>query len=159
MVAERMPLRCLVADDEPQIGSLLRDALSQYGYVADVVGDGDAASRKLAEQDYALVVTDVLMPIRTGVELVRDLRAKGKETPVVLMSSFLSEEVLVACSKLEHIAFLQKPFSLADLRRAVERANSSIRAEAEDRSRRPESFPVSGLRDPEFGFRFSSHDV
>jgi DNA-binding response OmpR family regulator len=127
MVAERKPLRCLVADDEPQIGSLLRDALSQYGYVADVVGDGDAASRKLAELDYALVVTDVLMPIRTGVELVRDLRAKGKETPVVLMSSFLSEEVLVACSKLEYIAFLQKPFSLADLRRAVERANSSIR--------------------------------
>ena len=127
MVAERQPLKCLVADDEPLIGSLLRDALAQQGYVADVVTDGDTASRKLAEQDYALLVTDVMMPVKTGVELVRELRARGHETPVVLMSSFLSEEALAACSKLEHIAFLQKPFSLSDLRRAVERANSSIR--------------------------------
>src|SRR5688500_6261262 len=127
MVAERQPLKCLVADDEPQIGSLLHDALAQQGYVADVVTDGDTASRKLAEHEYALLVADVMMPIKTGVELVRELRARGRETPVVLMSSFLSEEALAACSKLEHIAFLQKPFSLSDLRRAVERANSSIR--------------------------------
>lgn len=127
MVVDRTPLTCLVADDEPQIGSLLRDAVAQLGYVADTVLDGDRASRKLAEKDYSLLITDVMMPIKTGVELVRELRARGQETPVVLMSSFLSEEALAACSKLEHIAFLQKPFSLADLRRAIERATSSIR--------------------------------
>lgn len=127
MVAVRTPLKALVADDEPQIGSLLRDALAQHGFVTDIVGDGDAAARKLAEQDYALVVFDVLMPFKSGVELVRELRARGKETPVVLMSSFLSEEVLTACSKLEHLAFLEKPFSLTDLRRAIERATSTIR--------------------------------
>jgi len=127
MVAVRQPLRCLVADDEPQIGSLLRDALAHHGYVVDIVADGESASLRIADQDYALVITDVLMPRKTGVELLRELRAQGKETPVVLMSSFLSDEVLTACSKLEHIAFLQKPFSLSDLRRAVERANSSIR--------------------------------
>lgn len=127
MVADRTPLKALVADDEPQIGSLLRDALARQGYVTDIVGDGDTAARKLAEQDYALVISDVLMPFKSGVELIRELRARGRETPMVLMSSFLSEEVLNACSKLEHLAFLQKPFSLTDLRRAVERANSSIR--------------------------------
>lgn len=127
MVAERTPLRCLVADDEPQIGSLLRDALAREGYVADVVADGEAASRKLAEAVYALLVSDVMMPGKTGVELVRELRARGDETPVVLMSSFLSDEALSACSKIEHFAFLQKPFSLGDLRRAVDRANSPIR--------------------------------
>jgi DNA-binding response OmpR family regulator len=127
MVEVRTPLTCLVADDEPQIGSLLRDALAQQGYEADVVVDGETASRRLAEREYALVVSDVMMPVKTGVELVRELRARGQETPVVLMSSFLSEEALLACSKLEHIAFLQKPFSLTDLRRAIERANSSIR--------------------------------
>ena len=127
MVAERTPLKCLVADDEPQIGSLLRDALGQLGYVADVVVDGESAARKLAEGSYALLVTDVMMPGRTGVELVRELRARDQEMPVVLMSSFLSEEALAACSKLDHIAFLQKPFSLSELRRAVERATSSIR--------------------------------
>ena len=123
----RTPLNCLVADDEPQIGSLLKEALAQYGYAADVVGDGEAAARKLVEKDYALVVTDVMMPRKTGVEVVREMRARGLVIPVVLMSSFLSDEVLSACSKLEHLAFLQKPFSLADLRRAIDRAISPIR--------------------------------
>jgi CheY-like chemotaxis protein len=127
MAVTKTSLRCLVADDEPQIGSLLREALAQQGYTTDVVTDGEAAARKLAEQEYALLVSDVMMPYKTGVELVRELRARGADIPIVLMSSFLSDETLNACSKLEHIAFLQKPFSLADLRRAVERAISPIR--------------------------------
>jgi DNA-binding response OmpR family regulator len=127
MAETKSPLRCLVADDEPQIGSLLKEALAQYGYAADVVTDGDAAARKIAEQNYALVVSDVMMPLKTGVELVRELRGRGVDVPTVLMSSFLSDEVLQSCSRLEHLAFLQKPFSLADLRRAIDRAISPIR--------------------------------
>jgi len=126
-ITDKTPLRCLVADDEPQIGALLREALAQYGYAADVVTDGEAATRKLVERDYSLIISDVMMPHKTGVELVRELRGRGADVPVVLMSSFLSDEALHACSKLNHIAFLQKPFSLADLRRAIERAISPIR--------------------------------
>jgi DNA-binding response OmpR family regulator len=127
MNAGPAPLKCLVADDEPQIGTFLRDALARYGYETDVVVDGDAAARRIAGNDYALVVTDVLMPHKTGVELVRELRAGGNLVPVVLMSSFLTDEVLQSCSRLEHLAFLQKPFALGDLKRAIERAISPIR--------------------------------
>lgn len=127
MAETKTPLRCIVADDEPQICSLLREALAQYGYQAETVTDGDAAARRLAEGGWALLVSDVMMPGRTGVELVRDLRRRNDDLPTVLMSSFLSDEVLAACSKLEHLAFLQKPFSLADLRRAIDRAISPIR--------------------------------
>jgi DNA-binding response OmpR family regulator len=126
-ITVKPPRRCLVADDEPQIGALLREALAQHGYAADVVTDGEAATRKLADQPYALLVSDVMMPHKTGVELVREVRARGSEIPVVLMSSFLSDEAIHACSKLNNIEFLQKPFSLADLRRAVDRAISPVR--------------------------------
>jgi DNA-binding response OmpR family regulator len=118
----KTPLRCLVADDEPQIGSLLREALAPSGYAADVVQDGEAAARKLAEKSYALLVSDVMMPHKSGVELVREIRGRGHGIPVVLMSSFLSDETVRACRSLRHIAFLQKPFSLTDLRRAIDRA-------------------------------------
>jgi len=127
MAETNTPLRCIVADDEPQICSLLKDALAQYGYHAETVTDGDAAARKLVEGGWALLVSDVMMPLKTGVELVRELRQARDDLPTVLMSSFLSDEVLTACSKLEHLAFLQKPFSLADLRRAIDRAISPIR--------------------------------
>lgn len=120
-------LRCLIADDEPQIGALVREALAQQGYTSDVVVDGDQASRKLAEGDYSLFVSDVMMPFKTGVEVLHELRARGRRIPVVLMSSYLSEEILVSCNGVEHLAFLQKPFALSDLRHAVERASSSVR--------------------------------
>jgi DNA-binding response OmpR family regulator len=120
-------LRCLVADDEAQIGFLLREALIQQGYAADVVTDGEAASRKLKEGGYALIVSDVMMPFKTGVELLHEVRARGDATPAVLMSSYLSEEILSSCRDVKQLAFLQKPFALADLRSAVERAVSSVR--------------------------------
>lgn len=127
MAPVKPALKCLVADDEPQIGALVREVLAQQGYVSDVVVDGDQAARRLAEGDYALIVSDVLMPYKTGVELVHELRAAGRKIPVVLMSSRLSEEVLLSCSAVENLAFLQKPFALGDLRHAIDRACVSAR--------------------------------
>jgi DNA-binding NtrC family response regulator len=124
----KSPLKCLVADDEPQIGALLREALAQQGYESDVVIDGDAALRRLSEGEYAFLVSDVLMPGKTGVELVHEIRARGLSLPVILMSSHLSEEVLRSCGAVERIAFLQKPFGLGDLRHAIERAASPVRS-------------------------------
>jgi DNA-binding NtrC family response regulator len=128
MAATKSPLKCLVADDEPQIGALLRDALAQQGYEADVVADGEAAARRLSEGDYALLVSDILMPRKTGVELVHEIRARGLTLPVILMSSHLSEEILRSCGSVDRLAFLQKPFGLGDLRHAIDRAASPVRS-------------------------------
>ncbi len=127
MTATKGTRKALVADDEPQIGALLKEALAVQGYEADVVTDGEMATRKLAAGGYSLVVSDVLMPYKTGVELVQELRMREDRTPYVLMSSHLSEEILFSCSAVEHLAFLQKPFSLSDLRHAIDRASSSVR--------------------------------
>jgi two-component system response regulator QseB len=113
MTGTKAPIRCLVADDEPLIGALLQDALARHGFATHLAADGRAASRKLTEQPYGVVVTDVLMPLKTGVELVRDMRVRGQDIPTLLMSSFLSEEVLQSCKRLQQLAFLQKPFSLS----------------------------------------------
>jgi|SRR5581483_3965477 len=122
MAPDGPALKCLVADDEPQIGALVREVLAREGYAVDTVADGAEAARRLAEAEYALVISDVRMPGKTGVELARELRAAGRKTPVVLMSSFLSEEILAACAAVDHLALLQKPFGLVDLRLAIGRA-------------------------------------
>jgi len=120
-------LRCLVADDEAQIAFLVREALAQQGYVADTVSDGEAALKKFGQGGYSLIVSDVMMPHKTGVELIQEIRARGDATPAVLMSSYLSDEILKSCGGLKNLAFLQKPFSLTDLRHAIERAISPVR--------------------------------
>ncbi len=127
MPPAKSTLKALVADDEAPIGTFLREALIPLGYAADLCGDGDAAIRRLGEQRYSLLITDLLMPRKTGVEIVHELRGRGDEIPIVLMSSFISDEVLATCAGLTHLAFLQKPFGLSDLRAAIERAVSSVR--------------------------------
>lgn len=121
-------LRVLVADDELQICTLIRETLNQLGHYVEFCRDGEAALRKFDEAGrFGLVVLDVVMPLKTGPEVIRELRGRGESVPIILMSSFLSEEVLASCAGLERIATLQKPFSLADFRATVERITRPVR--------------------------------
>jgi len=113
------PKLVLVADDDPQVGLLVRKVLTQDGYAVDVYPDGGSALEAAERGGYALLVLDVLMPHKTGIEIVQELRGKADPVPVVLISSFSGEEVAAAIQGMSQVAFLQKPFTLADLRQAV----------------------------------------
>ncbi len=129
MAKKAEALRCLVADDEPQIGGLIREILTRRGFACEVVTDGEAARTRLRDGAFDLAVLDIMMPGRTGLELLLELRRQdGTPTPVVLMSSYLSEEILERCGTLGSLAFLQKPFGLADLNLAIERAGLPLPA-------------------------------
>jgi DNA-binding response OmpR family regulator len=121
-------LRVLVADDEVQIGTLVREALNQQGHYVELCRDGEQALRKYdSGGKYGLLILDLLMPQKTGMEVIHELRGQGETVPILLMSSYLSEEVTLSCSQWDRIAFLQKPFSLADLRSTVERLTRPVR--------------------------------
>ncbi len=119
--------RLLIADDEPQILSLIKEALYQEGSLVTLCRDGLAALEALEKNTYTVAILDIMMPRRTGVEVVQELRARKDDTPVVLMSSFIGEDVYETCRGLGRIAFLPKPFTLAELRGAIDRASSKIR--------------------------------
>ncbi len=119
--------RVLVADDEPQILSLIREALHQEGFLATLCRDGQAALEAMEKHTYRAAILDVMMPRRTGLEVLRELRGRKDETPVVLMSSFIGEDVYEACQGLGRLAFLPKPFTLSELRSAIDRAVTEVR--------------------------------
>jgi len=108
--------RVLVADDEPQIANLVKQALLLDGHFVTTCGDGVEALKAVGGARYSVLVLDILMPRKTGVQTLLDLREAGDEVPVVLMSSFISEEARTACEGLERVAFLQKPFGIQELR-------------------------------------------
>ncbi len=121
-------LRVLVADDEVQICTLIREILTQMGHSAEMCHDGEDALRTYEGGGrFGLVILDVMMPVKTGVEVVQELRSRGESVPVLLMSSFLPNEIRSSCEGYERIAFLQKPFSLADFRATVERVTRPVR--------------------------------
>jgi DNA-binding response OmpR family regulator len=120
--------RILVADDDAQVASLVKQALLLDGHVVAVARDGAEALKAVAGAKFSALVLDILMPRKTGVQVLLELREADDDVPVVLMSSFISDDARNACEGLERVAFLQKPFGIDDLRVALESVVGTIKS-------------------------------
>jgi DNA-binding response OmpR family regulator len=113
------PQRILVVEDDPDIRQLNTEVLTESGYVVDAAEDGVEAWHALNTKPYDLLITDNNMPIVTGLELIKKLRAEDMTLPVILMSGTLPEEELEKPLGLQIQATLLKPYTLAELFRTV----------------------------------------
>lgn len=94
-MGEGIKKRILVVDDNPQSRKLLKGILEWAGYEVVVVEGGDEAIEYLSvEQDFALIITDILMPYMSGIELVEKLKTykETKNIPILGISAHLSEK-------------------------------------------------------------------
>ncbi len=108
----------LLVEDEPEVRAFTREMLTHYGYVV-IEAPGPIDAQRLFEQSsetISLVVTDVVMPDMSGLELVRRLRSRSPMLKVLYVSGYatVSDENIEADAR-----FLQKPFSPKDLAQAV----------------------------------------
>lgn len=128
--------RVLLVDDEPNTLEVLLNGLRRLGdkYVFEAVSGGTLALEKLGQTHYDLVVTDYLMPGMNGLELMRRVSEISPETEVILMTAYGSDMLDKALEDLEVRGYLNKPFSLAQIRETVERAvsNTAVSAPPEE---------------------------
>ena len=117
--------RILVVDDEPHVGALVRDVLSTLGYDAKHVLSGAEALELVPVFEPDLVLLDLLMPGMSGVEVLEHLRRDHPQLPVIVISGTI--DVAIARRTLGTSAFdyIQKPFDIAVLARAVAAALAS----------------------------------
>jgi two-component system OmpR family response regulator/two-component system response regulator QseB len=80
-------MRILLVEDDRMIGESLRNALRQSGYAVDWVRDGRAADGTLATERFDLVLLDLGLPQRDGMEVLQALRARGDATPVIVLTA------------------------------------------------------------------------
>jgi len=80
-------LRILLAEDDLLLGDGLRSALRQQGFLVDWVRDGAAAEREIGTQAYEAIVLDLGLPSRDGVDVLRMVRARGIQTPVLVLTA------------------------------------------------------------------------
>ncbi|HYF01146.1 MAG TPA: response regulator [Planctomycetota bacterium] len=113
--------RVLVVDDEPQICALLREVLSLDGHMVFTARHGGEALKALGNGKYSFLIMDLTMPVKGGLETLRDLRDRGHAMPVLLMSSHFPDDVRRACTGQKGLMLLEKPFSLTELRKIVAR--------------------------------------
>jgi CheY-like chemotaxis protein len=111
---ELMAHSILVVDDDRAIAAVLADLLIEEGYAGRYVCSGHDALTQIAQERPELVLSDVSMPEIDGLTLIRRLRERGDQTPVVLMSGVYAE------IDLPGVQFLPKPFDFQDLLRVVE---------------------------------------
>jgi DNA-binding response OmpR family regulator len=108
-------MRVLVVDDEPKIAGTIRQALVEEGYSTDMVHTGEDALEWAVSAPYDLIVLDVLLPGRSGVEVCRSLRQQGIKTPVLLLTALDGVEDRVRGLDSGADDYLPKPFALSEL--------------------------------------------
>jgi len=113
----------LVVDDEEGVRSFVAEALETAGHRVVQAADGDEAARLLEERSFHLLVTDLKMPGRDGMALLRKVKAEAPETEVLVLTAHGSVDGAVEAMKLGALDYLQKPLSGPDeLRILAERA-------------------------------------
>ena len=112
----------LVIDDDPAMRSTLRRILERDGHEVREAGDGLAGLRVFRERPTDVVVTDILMPGKEGIETIVELREEAPDVKILVISgggSFQVETVLDDAEAIGANASLAKPFTIDQLRNAV----------------------------------------
>ena len=127
--------RVLVVEDDPSIAIGLRINLESEGYVVSLAEDGEAGLDMARTLEPDLIVLDVMLPKRNGLEVLHELRAEGRTMPIIILSAKAGEMDKVAGLELGAEDYVAKPFSLAELLARVRAALRRGNAPAPERRR------------------------
>jgi len=108
-------MRILLVEDEPTIASFLKKRLEERCYVVDQASDGERGSFFARTNEYDLILLDNLLPKKSGLEVLRDVRAKGRHVPILMISVRGDIESKVDLLNAGADDYLAKPFSFDEL--------------------------------------------
>ncbi len=106
--------RILIVEDDPEISGLLSSFLEQNGCAVITAADGDIASRLLKKRDYDIVLMDLMLPKKSGEELIRELRSYS-EAPVIVISARSMMETRLEVLRIGADDYILKPFDMNEV--------------------------------------------
>ena len=112
-------MRILVAEDDPSLAEVLVQSLRRAGYAVDCVKNGDEADAALAANQFDLLILDLGLPRKSGLDVLRRLRSRRSATPVLILTARDSVNDRVAGLDAGADDYLPKPFELAELEARV----------------------------------------
>ncbi len=126
--------RILIIEDDPAIARGLQTALEEEHFDVLVASDGVTGEEKARREAVDLIILDLMLPSKNGMEVCRDLRKDGKETPIIMLTSKKEETDKVLGLETGADDYVTKPFSIRELHariRALLRRPGEIRKEIE----------------------------
>jgi len=127
------PLSILVCDDEELIRWSLREYLEGEGYAVVEAGDGQECLERIRGATPDLVVLDLKMPRKSGMEVLEELALEDRDLPVIVITAHGAVDLALKASRLGARAYLSKPFDLREVGLAVRQALKTHRLESEVR--------------------------
>lgn len=122
-------MRILVIEDNARLAGLVKQALEEQGYTADITGSGREGEELAAQNRYDVIVLDLMLPDHDGVQACRELRRRGVATPVLMLTALGSTDNKVSGLEAGADDYLTKPFDfeelIARLRALLRRSQSS----------------------------------
>lgn len=114
-------MKILVIDDEPSVRTLIADALADEGHEVILAGSGDQGLAAIQRDPPDAVFLDVVMPGTDGIEVLRQIRERDPDLPVIILTGWANEQEIEDLRRLGVADVVQKPVPLRNLTRALAR--------------------------------------
>src|SRR6266700_2659730 len=124
--------KILVIDDEADIRESLDALLSLEGYEVDLAANGTEGAKRIESRVYDLVLLDLMMPDRSGMDVLREVRDRDRETPIFMITAYGSVEAAVDALKIGANDYFSKPWDNEKLLIEIARMISGNRLEREN---------------------------
>ena len=108
-------MRSLIVEDEKKVAGFIKKGLEEETYAADVAYDGEEGLHLGAEGQYDLIILDIMLPKLDGLEVLSQLRSKGKDIPIILLTAKDAVDDRVAGLNKGADDYLTKPFAFSEL--------------------------------------------
>ena len=125
-------MKILVVEDDRKVAGFIEQGLREEGYAVDVAPDGEEATMLAHVYDYDLIVLDVMLPKKNGLQVAAELRREGRSTPILMLTARDATEDVVRGLDVGADDYLAKPFKFEELlarARALVRRGGSKRTE------------------------------
>jgi DNA-binding response OmpR family regulator len=113
-------MKVLVVEDDPTVGQFVKRGLEEQRWSVDLVADGEEGERLAKSQPYDLVILDMRLPGRSGLDVLRNLRARGFERPVLVLTAQDAVDAKVQTLRAGADDYVTKPFAFEELLARVE---------------------------------------
>lgn len=108
-------MKILLAEDEEQLSRVLKVALTKNGHEVEIADNGQLAVELSQKSAYDVIILDIMMPIKTGLEALKEIRATGNKTHVIMLTAMAEVDDRVNGLDAGADDYLTKPFSLKEL--------------------------------------------
>jgi two-component system, NtrC family, response regulator AtoC len=139
--------RFLIVDDDPRMRRVLQILARKIGFEPEAAGSADEALASFRSQRCDVVVTDLKMPGKGGIEFLHELREIDADVPVIVLTAHGTVATAVEAMKLGALDYLQKPFDVDALELVIRRALDHSRYRLENRFLREQAGPAAGVGD------------